>query len=559
MNDIKFHIFPQQVKGPLPQRFTFPFAYTPHQLCKLAANEVQAYVALQKQWQHELALGKMLGVLVVKSPTSQLGYLAAFSGQLAGTANHHFFVPAVFDYLQPDGYFKIHENEISALNRQIAAIEASAERKIAIGKLNDEKRKADAEIADYQLFMKAEKDKRTALRSNGNLSAEQESALVRESQFQKAELKRLKARLATGVLAAQAAVDGFAQQIASLKQRREQMSVDLQNWLFRQFVFLNARGEKADLIQIFETSTQPLPPSGAGECCAPKLLQYAYTNGYKPVCMAEFWWGESPKQEVRNHGSYYPACKGKCEPILRFMLQGLSVDESPVLTRAVANSRVEVLFEDDWLLVVNKPSGMLSVPGKIGADSMITHLLRQRPDLNGCQLMPVHRLDMDTSGLLVVAKSLSAFKALQALFETRQVHKRYTALLSGQVPYPTQPIIHEFADVPHPVGRIGLPLCPDVTDRPRQMVSFEHGKESVTFYEILGYEEGCTRVSFFPQTGRTHQLRVHSAHADGLGAPIVGDDLYGTSAQRLCLHAAQIIFQHPFTHQLVNLAEEADF
>lgn len=542
-----------------PKRFTFPFAYTPHQLSLVAAREVQAYVALQTQWRDELQLGKMFGVLVVKSPKGDLGYLAAFSGQLAGSADHDFFVPAVFDYLQPDGYFKEHENEISEINHTITALEKADGRLSAIIHLQNVKAAADAEIAAFQSLMKEAKAKRDALRQSGDISADKDAALIRESQFQKAELKRLKAKSADAVATASAVVANFDKQIADLKQQREKKSFALQNWLFHQFVFLNANGGKADLLQIFESSTQPLPPSGAGECCAPKLLQFAFANGYMPVCMAEFWWGNSPKQEVRKHGDFYPACKGKCEPILRFMLQGLSVDDSPVLARAVAQDRVEVLYEDEWFLVVDKPSGMLSVPGKIGADSLLYHLLRCRADLADKNLMVVHRLDMDTSGLLVIAKGLVAFKKLQSLFETRQVHKRYTALLDGRIPYPVQPLIYEYGDQPHPVGRIMLPLCPDVTDRPRQMVNYEYGKEALTFYEILGYEEGFTRVSFFPQTGRTHQLRVHSAHASGLNTPIVGDDLYGKPANRLCLHAAQISFEHPFTHKSFTITKESDF
>ena len=538
-----FHPFEPSVKVGLPLRFTYPFAYTPHQLCVVAAGQVQAYVALQTQWRYELQQGKMFGVLVVRSPKGHLGFLTAFSGQIAGVASHPFFVPPVFDYLQPDGYFKKHEAEISAVNKRIADIENADDRRLALGRLDNLASCAEAEIGAFKLQMADDKRQRDALRKAGGLSTEQEVELIRQSQFQKAELKRLKLR--------------WSAKIGEAKS--EEMSFQLQNWLFTKFVFLNARGEKADLLQIFESSTQPLPPAGAGECCAPKLLQYAYVNGYTPLCMAEFWWGNSPKQEVRRHGEYYPACKSKCEPILRFMLQGLSVEDSPVLARAVAQDRVEVVFEDDWYIVVNKPSGMLSVPGKINADSLVEHLRRQRTDLSSVELMVVHRLDMDTSGLLVIAKSLDAFKKLQNLFETRQVHKRYTALLNGRIPYPVQPLIHEFNDQPHPVGRISLPLCPDVTNRPHQMVSYDYGKEAVTFYEIVGYEEGYTRVSFFPQTGRTHQLRVHAAHSSGLNTPIVGDDLYGTSASRLCLHAAELVFVHPFTQKTVVFCKEAGF
>lgn len=556
---LKFHKLSSYNGFRLPKRFTYPFAYTPHRLCVEAATQVQAYVALQKEWLAELAFGKMFGVLVVRNKENEIGFLAAFSGQLAGSAEHEFFVPAVFDYLQPDGYFKTHEALISEVNHKIANIKKSQEKADAMKLLADVRQNAENEICNYQIFLKESKNRRDSLRASCGLSAEQDAELIRESQFQKAELKRLKQNWADRIAIAKTKLDSFENEIADLKTKREQMSYDLQHWLFKQFVFLNGNGEKADLLQIFESSTQPLPPSGAGECCAPKLLQFAFVHGYEPLCMAEFWWGDSPKQEVRHQGEFYPACKGKCEPILRFMLQGLSVDDSPVLARAVAPKKIDVVFEDEWYVVVLKPSGMLSVPGKIKADALMDYLVKSRPDLDAANLMVVHRLDMDTSGLLVVAKSLEAFKKLQVLFESRKVHKRYTALLDGRVPYPTQPLIHEFNGIPHPVGRIALPLCPDVTDRPRQMVNYEYGKEAVTFYEILGYEDGATRVSFFPQTGRTHQLRVHSAHAAGLNTPIVGDDLYGAPSKRLCLHAAEISFIHPFTNKLLNIVAEADF
>ena len=456
------HSFPIATNNlPLPQLFTYPFHYTPHPLCVKAAEEVQQYLQTRTDWHEELQQGKMFGVLVVKTPTGEVGYLAAFSGNLAGSNHHDYFVPPVYDLLNPDGYFKEEEARISAIN-------------VMLNHTNDN----NQEI------------------------------------------------------------------IEALKEERKQRSIALQQWIFEQFRLRNARGEEQDIYSIFTQTAHRNPPAGTGECAAPKLLQYAYLNNLQPLVMAEFWWGDSPKGEIRRHGHYYPACRHKCEPILNFMLQGLQVEPNPLLTSNTDATQLETVYEDDYLLVVNKPAGMLSVPGKTGQASVLTLLQERYPDATGPIL--VHRLDMATSGLLLAAKDKDTHALLQKQFEGRTVKKRYIALLEG-IPQA------------EPKGFIRLPLRPDFHNRPLQMVCYEYGKPAVTRYEIMDTENDRTRMAFYPETGRTHQLRVHAAHPEGLNCPIVGDPLYGQPADRLYLHAERLEFRHPVTGQRLQIQKEAPF
>ena len=456
------HSFPIATENlPLPQLFTYPFHYTPHPLCVKAAEEVQQYLQTRTDWHEELQQGKMFGVLVVKTPTGEVGYLAAFSGNLAGSNHHDYFVPPVYDLLNPDGYFKEEEARISAIN-------------VMLNHTNDN----NQEI------------------------------------------------------------------IEALKEERKQRSIALQQWIFEQFRLRNARGEEQDIYSIFTQTAHRNPPAGTGECAAPKLLQYAYLNNLQPLAMAEFWWGDSPKGEIRRHGHYYPACRHKCEPILNFMLQGLELEPNPLLTSNTDATQLETVYEDDYLLVVNKPAGMLSVPGKTGQASVLTLLQERYPDATGPIL--VHRLDMATSGLLLAAKDKDTHALLQKQFEGRTVKKRYIALLEG-IPQA------------EPKGFIRLPLRPDFDNRPLQMVCYEYGKPAVTRYEIMDTENDRTRMAFYPETGRTHQLRVHAAHPEGLNCPIVGDPLYGQPADRLYLHAERLEFRHPVTGQRLQIQKEAPF
>lgn len=577
------HFFKKPVSHlALPEKFTYPFHYTPHPLCVLAAEEVKEYIASRKEWQEELASGKMFGVLIVQTDNgitnneeNQIGYLAAFSGNLAGKNLHPYFVPPVYDLLQPEGFFKIEEEQISAINNRIRELENSSSHLDSKEKWKIETEQAKAVLNQAKAELKMAKEAREIRRqSSPELSEEEQASLIRESQYQKAEYKRLEKEWKKRLEELETEVRHFDIEIERLKTERKERSAALQRKLFEQFRMLNAQGEVKDLYTIFEQTVQKVPPAGAGECALPKLLQYAYLHQLKPLAMAEFWWGDSPKNEIRHHGYYYPSCKGKCEPILQHMLQGLEVDENPLLNPVHEEEELEIVFEDEWLLVVNKPAGMLSVPGKAEDRDSVYHRLKKKyPEATGPMI--VHRLDMATSGLLLVAKTKEVHRDLQAQFANRSIKKRYMAVLDGIV----------LSERTGSTGRIELPLCLNPLDRPRQMVSSEHGKEAITEYQIISESERITsesentfnesnriesersinesrkytRIVFYPLTGRTHQLRVHAAHPEGLGCPILGDELYGKKADRLYLHAEYIEFRHPIYGDIFRIQKEADF
>ena len=606
------HFFKKPVSHlALPEKFTYPFHYTPHPLCVLAAEEVKKYIASRKEWQEELASGKMFGVLIVQTDNgitnneeNQIGYLAAFSGNLGGKNLHPYFVPPVYDLLQPEGFFKIEEEQISAINIRIRELENSGSYLNSKEKWKIETEQAKAVLNQAKAELKMAKEAREIRRqSSPELSEEEQASLIRESQYQKAEYKRLEKEWKKRLEELETEVRHFDIEIERLKTERKERSAALQRKLFEQFRMLNALGEVKDLYTIFEQTIQKVPPAGAGECALPKLLQYAYLHQLKPLAMAEFWWGDSPKNEIRHHGYYYPSCKGKCEPILQHMLQGLEVDENPLLNPVHEEEELEIVFEDEWLLVVNKPVGMLSVPGKAEDRDSVYHRLKKKyPEATGPMI--VHRLDMATSGLLLVAKTKEVHQDLQAQFANRSIKKRYVAVLDGTIiktEKETKPIAEKAiliaketvstkktakAERTGRTGRIELPLCLNPLDRPRQMVSRKHGKEAITEYQIISESEKntsesentfnesnridesersinesrkYTRIIFYPLTGRTHQLRVHAAHPEGLGCPILGDELYGKKADRLYLHAEYIEFRHPIYGDILCIQKEADF
>ena len=539
----KFHTFAQPIQSiPLPERFTYPFHYTPHPLCVIAAEETQAYLKERTEWREELQTGKMFGVLVVRTPAGEVGYLAAFSGNLAGKNVHPFFVPPIYDLLQPDGFFRQEEEQINEINARIRTQQASPALEDARSRLQSTIEYCDFVLQAAKDLMKKRKEERDRLRQFP-LTEEETTLLIKESQHMKAAHKLTKKSLRSILEEDQAKVDRLEQEIEQLKQERKRRSAALQRKLFEQFRILNARGEVKDLCELFAPTSQGTPPAGAGECAAPKLLQYAYQHQLEPIAMAEFWWGDSPKTEIRHHGYYYPACKGKCEPILHHMLQGLRVDENPLLADSHRETKLDILYEDDYLLVINKPEGMLSVPGKGDADSVYQRLSILYPEATGPII--VHRLDMATSGLLLAAKTKEAHQNLQAQFKNRTIQKRYIALLEGEVPQDE--------------GEIRLPLCPDPLDRPRQIVSEEFGKPALTHYRVLERTSGKTLIAFYPQTGRTHQLRVHAAHPQGLHCPILGDELYGRKAERLYLHAEYLAFTHPITSERIEIQKSPAF
>ena len=555
-----------KMRSGFPQKFTNPFSYIPDELCRCAASQVMLYLEGNTQWHSELQQGKMFGVLVVETSGGRLGFLAAFSGNLQGQNNLEYFVPPVYDLLDPDEFFKVGEREISGINARIAQLEAGDELVVVKSEIARVREKFEGEIQELKRIYKEGKAERERLRgelasvvvlSNGGAhpgSGSQDvshkvacpqdellAQLTRQSQFQKAEIKRAEKGLKETLQPLEGRLKALEDEILGLRELRKVKSAALQEEIFRKFSFLNGNGERKDMLDIFsefykEQSLREgraiLPPGGAGECAAPKLLQYAFLHGMRPISMGEFWWGNSPRGEIRRHGEFYPSCKGKCAPILSHMLKGLPVETGLLHTTYGADGELETLYSDDLILAVNKPAGMASVPGKEVSDSV-----------SGNDLFVVHRLDMHTSGVLVLAKNETVYKELQKQFAGRSVKKCYRAVLDGEVSPERcgSGVIWDSAVS----GSISLPLAADYDHRPAQKVDFEAGKEAVTLFEILGVKDGRTYVDFYPVTGRTHQLRVHSAHQLGLNVPIVGDLLYGYPAQRLMLHAHWAEFQHP--------------
>lgn len=541
-----FHRFKIDISGiELPCEFNNPFRYRPHKLCVLAADEVRASISENAEWNNDAGQGKMFGVLVVSNTNGEIGYLAAYSGLLCGSNSQPFFVPAVFDMLSPDGYFKREESGIVSLNNAIDAIENSEEYNRLLSDLNNSCKENDYKIATMRAKMQEAKSVRDAKRAIGGLLHEEEALLVRESQYMKAEYKRLLKKCSDEISVCEKELAIYKEKIEKLKEERKERSAALQKWLFEQFVMLNARGERKNLLRIFKEQLNLFPPAGTGECAAPKLLQYAFLNGLQPLCMAEFWVGASPSGELRRDGCFYGSCKGKCEPVLNFMLQGLDVEDISLNEKNKTIEEVKIVYEDEYLLVVDKPSGMLSVPGLVGGLSLQELLTTKKK----AECLVVHRLDMATSGLIVVAKSLDIYKAVQAMFAGRKVTKCYTALLDG-VPNELQ-------------GRVELPIASDYMNRPLQMVDERCGKEAHTNYEVLStlFYKGreCAVVALSPLTGRTHQLRVHCAHVQGLNTPIVGDELYGKPDERLMLHASHLAFNHPVTDEPLIFESQAEF
>ncbi|WP_299054032.1 RluA family pseudouridine synthase [uncultured Polaribacter sp.] len=541
----------------LPKKFTFPFYYKPHPIAKIAASELQEYLEHQKDFTHNfglnsddtsLAVGKMFGILVVKKSNGELGYITAFSGKLAENNLPKKFVPPVFNMRTEGSFFTKGEQEIDAINKKLSAIKKSKEY-IVTKKIVT---KAIKNITDNLTLekekLKLRKKDRKARKKIGDTTL-QEVALINLKQQLSQEsfndqfyYKELLEYCETKIENKKAELNIFETEIDQLKKQRVAISTNLQQTLFDKYVFLNQKKESKKLLEIFN-KPEIKPPAGAGECAAPKLLQHAFLNNLTPICMAEFWWGVSPNAAIRKHKNYYPACQSRCKPILSHMLKGIEMDSNLLIKNLGEHSKLKIIYEDSDILVIDKPTEFLSVPGKEIKDSVYTRIKEKYPKATGPII--VHRLDMSTSGILVLSKTKEANKILQQQFISRTVKKRYVALLNG-----------ELSDTN---GTIKLPLRVDLEDRPRQLVDFKHGKNAETNWEIIDVKNGKTKVYFYPITGRTHQLRVHAAHKNGLNTPIVGDDLYGTKEKRLHLHAEFIEFYHPTTKQKMEFKIEAPF
>ena len=542
---------------PLPAQFTFPFRYTPHPLCRKAALLVQ-----EKLREMGVVEGKMYGVLVVKEKGGAgLSFLAAYSGQLSGADEGEWFVPPVVDYLNPDSYFQREQAEIMKISKRLEAVRDDEDRKEWLRQLATLKEEREAAVTEAKRVYE-----------DGKRPTDTSAEYIRLRQFQKANIHRAKVLHKEEIAELEGRLAALNVRARDLYEERKRRSEALQQWLFEQFVFLNGRGEKKGLKEIF--GRRPTPPfghpsrnggeagaetsnglaslslrgdlegssipSGAGECCAPKLLQTAYRLGLEPVSMAEFWWGPAQPGHYREPGAFFPACHSKCRPILGHMLQGLNVEPDPAEHYEQALKPIRVLWEDESLAVIVKPEGWCSIPGRSDQANLFDEAQRLWPGISGSVV--VHRLDMDTSGVMVLAKNPQVHRALSRQFELREVKKKYVALLER---VPQAP----------PTGMLSLPLGPDLENMPRQRVDWEHGKEAVTRYEVVG----STRIAFYPQTGRTHQLRVHASSPEGLNVPIVGDRLYGHVADRLYLHAEAIEFTHPITHERLRFEAPSPF
>ncbi len=550
---------PQPAPHDVPGSFPSPFDESgPSALARRAAELLQAELrvghlapGLPSAALHGPEGGKMFGVLVVREPGGRIGFLRAFSGMLAGRWDVPGFVPPLFDRetrarLEPEGEAVVKallaREEAARTSPELAALRAAHEAQQARHATERAALRARHEAKRRQRH--ARRAELTASTTLGDVEKREAlHALNQESRGDKAEWRRMEA-------AHEEARRSLAPELARLERRlraherlRQYVCRVLMKRLHDTYAVPNARGERRPLRALF---TSGEPPSGAADCAGPKLLAHAFTRGLQPLALAEFWWGAPPPAGGRASGAFYAACRDKCAPLLPFMLDGLTVASTRTFAPPVAASGgLSILFEDAWLVVVDKPCDLLSVPGREASmtDSVLTRLRARYPHATGPLL--VHRLDLDTSGLLVAALDLETYAALQRQFVQREVHKRYVAWVQGQVKGEQ--------------GTIDFPMRVDLDDRPRQIHDPVHGKPAVTEWRVLARSAERTRVAFFPHTGRTHQLRVHAAHPLGLGAPIVGDRLYGHPGGRLLLHAEALSFQHPATGQRVSFELPAPF
>lgn len=548
----------------LPERFTFPFCYEPHPLCLLAAQELQNKLSSDSGFQQEFSqTGKMFGVLIVENHQGEVGYLSAFSGKLNNPENSINFVPCVFDVEKESAIYAEDTRIINGLNSELEKLLVNPlledyQQGIEI-KVNLQDEQLAQHRSQMTLNKKIRKDKRAHIR--GNLAeddlAQGLKKLAQESIDDKNHLRDLKTYWREQVSQIQQKLDSLRDEINSIKKRRKHLSTRLQKTIFKQYRMLNTAGIEKDLIELFKTAPFQTPPAGTGDCAAPKLLQYAFKEKLRPLAMAEFWWGHAPKSEIRQHKNFYAACSGKCQPILAHMLEGMIVDDNPLLVNPAEGKLLETIYQDDDIVVVNKPGEFLSVPGKHIEDSVYLRIKQQFPQATGSYI--VHRLDMSTSGIMVLTLTKRAQKHIQQQFVNRTIKKRYMAILEGDIE----------KSLGKKEGEINLPLRGDFDDKPKQLVCFEQGKKAKTHWEVIDVVEGKSKLYLYPESGRTHQLRVHCAHPLGLNLPILGDDLYGENHhyhgtdkkayQRLHLHAEMLTLTHPITKEVMTFQVDTNF
>lgn len=572
----------QCAPGDIPAGFNDPFRYSPCPAVARASREIISHIHSDRTLDGILSEGKMLGVLIVEIPDDKLqdgaeqfrerlAYLAGFSGIAGGKNRLPGFVPPVLDLLEPEGHFKKEEGVISEINVRIRSILESREYLEAAESLSEINGGKASAMASWKEKMAESKQRRRRIRECLRAGVMPDSAdtahyteepvhdmeklqdaLIRESQYEKACLKRIAAEYDARLPEARRLMENASGEIRKLRERRKDLSDILQKWIFDNTIVINACGERKSIAAIF-SDRGLVPPAGTGECAAPKLLQYAFLHGLRPLAMGEFWYGRSPDNEVREEGRFYPSCSSKCGPLLGFMMRGIALSTENA-GRAQANAcrgigQESIIYEDDSIIVADKPAGMLSVPGNTGQPSFMELLEKSSADRerrDRSRILPVHRLDMDTSGIIIYAKTEEAQRNLRQQFEARKIQKTYLADLDIPEKWP-----HREGET----GTISLPLAPDILDRPRQKADTEKGKRAISEYRILSIRGKRASAELHPLTGRTHQLRVHAAHKHGLGAPVIGDRLYGSAASsgRLHLHAASISFAHPVSGEEMHL------
>ncbi|KAB0477652.1 RluA family pseudouridine synthase [Vibrio chagasii] len=537
----------------LPERFTFPYYYTPHPLCEIAMQQLQQ--SLLDCGVNETSQGNLYAVLLVQHPqTQELGYLSAFSGlqldsSLESQLTSFGFVPSAFDKKQFENQNRHSLTQQATLADDISNLEHSHNLDELTSTLSELKNDASKAIEAFQLTMAANKAQRNELREQanqekalGNLeyAANLLKQLGNQSSQEKRDLKALRIEWKQKIAEKQSQVDAIESELKSRKNDFQAISTELETQRLSHYRFVNRAAESKSVLELLDGKDAL---QGSGDCCLPKLLNFAFEHGFTPLALAEFWWGLPPTDIIRQHGNLYPVCQSKSFEILEHQLSGIELEDNPLIVNPAGGKSFDIVYEDEEIVVVNKPEEFLSVPGKFIEDSVYIRIKTRYPDATGPLI--IHRLDMSTSGLLILALTAESNKHIQKQFIDRTVEKRYTALLDGE--------IHGDS------GDISLPLRGDITDRPRQLVCHEHGRNAETHWQAVSTNNGKTKVYLYPKTGRTHQLRVHCAHPQGLGVPIRGDDLYGYKRERLHLHAGYLKLIHPTTGEWMEFEVPSKF
>ncbi|MFA0656388.1 pseudouridine synthase [Vibrio sp. 10N.222.49.C12] len=547
------HLANTNVDLALPTRFTFPYYYTPHPVCEFAMLQLQQ--SLVDCGVNETSQGNLYAVLLVQNPTTQgLGYLSAFSGlqldpALVSQLNNIHFVPPAFDSKQFQSQNSANLARQLQLSDDIEKLQQSHNLDTLLAELEGLKIESAKAIEAFQLAMAANKAQRNELREQANQEkalGNLESAanllkqLGNQSSQEKRDLKALRIEWKQKIAERQSQIDLIESELKNRKQDHQAVSQQLETQRLSHYRFINQAKQSKNLLELLDVKDAL---EGSGDCCLPKLLNFAFEHGFKPLALSEFWWGLPPTDIIRQHANLYPVCQSKSFEILEHQLSGIELEDNPLIVNPAVGKSFNIVYEDDEIVVVNKPEEFLSVPGKFIEDSVYTRIKARYPDATGPLI--IHRLDMSTSGLLILALTAESNKHIQKQFINRTVEKRYTALLDGEITGES--------------GNISLPLRGDITDRPRQLVCHQHGRNAETHWQVVSTHNGKTKVHLYPKTGRTHQLRVHCAHPLGLGVPIRGDDLYGYKRERLHLHAGYLKLIHPTTGEWMEFEVPSEF